>query len=249
MDNDQFRKFNEFNKVVDEIIAGEQPSLEHATNEEEINMLRVAILLRSAATEVEQPTPNFISRLRDRMRDSRKQTMKRDARNRRTLVLSSAASLVMGLLGGLGVNRIFAPAQPQQATSTPPSQAQTISTPAATPQPTRPLVTSSKALWVRVANVADVRPGEAYSFRAGAIDGFLLWHDDKVIAISAICTHMGCHLRWNVDSQDLTCPCHEAKFDINGTLLNTYNRSTLPPLPRPEVEVRDGGEVYVKTVI
>lgn len=246
MDNDQYRKFNEFNEIVDEIIAGEQPTLEHATNEEEIDMLRVAILLRSAAGELEPPAPNFVSRLRDRMRASRNQSMKRNERNRRNLILSSAASLVMGLLGGLGLNRLLTPAQPQQQpASTPSPEAQAIPTPAAT----RPLITSSKALWLRVANVADVRPGEAYSFRAGAIDGFLLWHDDKVIAISAICTHMGCHLRWNVDSQDLTCPCHGAKFDINGTLLNSYSKSTLPPLPRPEMEIRDGGEVYVKTVI
>ncbi len=63
----------------------------------------------------------------------------------------------------------------------------------------------------------------------------------EFIAMSNICTHLGCRVRWIEDQQQFFCPCHNAVFDKNGSVV------TGPP-PRPldgyEVKVEDG-QVFV----
>lgn len=50
--------------------------------------------------------------------------------------------------------------------------------------------------------------------------------DKGVYALSAICTHLGCIVRWEENNNRLFCPCHAAIFDVNGTVLGG-------PAPRP----------------
>jgi len=61
------------------------------------------------------------------------------------------------------------------------------------------------------------------------------------IAMSNICTHLGCRVRWIVDQEQFFCPCHNAVFDKDGEV------STGPP-PRPldryEVKVEDD-QLYI----
>jgi len=40
--------------------------------------------------------------------------------------------------------------------------------------------------------------------------------DGKLKAISALCTHQGCTVRWQSADQPLLCPCHGSEFDLNG---------------------------------
>jgi Rieske Fe-S protein len=46
------------------------------------------------------------------------------------------------------------------------------------------------------------------------------------IAMSNICTHLGCHIRWIADQNRFFCPCHNGEFDINGNVI-------AGPPPRP----------------
>jgi Rieske Fe-S protein len=61
--------------------------------------------------------------------------------------------------------------------------------------------------------------------------------ETEVLAFSNKCTHLSCRVNWNQDLQQYTCPCHDARFDIEGKIV--YG-----PPPRPldtyETKVEDG---------
>jgi len=43
--------------------------------------------------------------------------------------------------------------------------------------------------------------------------------DGRLTFKSAICTHMGCLLRWNKTEKTWDCPCHGSRFDANGKVI------------------------------
>jgi cytochrome b6-f complex iron-sulfur subunit len=50
--------------------------------------------------------------------------------------------------------------------------------------------------------------------------------DDGLLAMSAICTHLRCIVRWNEPNKVFDCPCHGAHFNAVGEVL-------AGPPPRP----------------
>lgn len=69
--------------------------------------------------------------------------------------------------------------------------------------------------------LADLAPGEA---KIVSILGHTvaLYKDEtgKVHAVAAHCTHMGCDLKWNNAEHSWDCPCHGARFNPEGAVLN-----------------------------
>ncbi len=65
---------------------------------------------------------------------------------------------------------------------------------------------------------------------------------DSLLALSTVCPHLGCRVRWEGGAKQFLCPCHNAAFDQEGKVL-----SGPPPRPlgRYEVEVIEGS-VYLK---
>jgi glycine/D-amino acid oxidase-like deaminating enzyme/nitrite reductase/ring-hydroxylating ferredoxin subunit len=67
----------------------------------------------------------------------------------------------------------------------------------------------------------DVPAGEG---RIVAIDGekYALYRDARgeVRALSPVCTHMGCDVRWNQAERTWDCPCHGSRFSTEGHVLN-----------------------------
>jgi Rieske Fe-S protein len=65
---------------------------------------------------------------------------------------------------------------------------------------------------------------------------------DQLRALSTVCPHLGCRVRWEAQSQRFLCPCHTAVFDREGKVV-----SGPPPRPldRYDVEIVDGS-VYLK---
>jgi menaquinol-cytochrome c reductase iron-sulfur subunit len=64
----------------------------------------------------------------------------------------------------------------------------------------------------------------------------------SVIALSSVCTHLGCRVSWNADAQELRCPCHGGVFDRHGAV-----KSGPPPAPLTKLPARiDGGRILVQ---
>ena len=61
------------------------------------------------------------------------------------------------------------------------------------------------------------------------------------IALSNVCTHLGCRVRWITDQGQYFCPCHNAAFDKIGQVV-----SGPPPRPldRYETKVEDD-QLYI----
>ncbi len=60
---------------------------------------------------------------------------------------------------------------------------------------------------------------------------------DEVIAISAVCTHLGCIVTWDEEKKIFKCPCHDGRFDPEGRVI-----SGPPPAPlkRHKTKFEDG---------
>ena len=64
----------------------------------------------------------------------------------------------------------------------------------------------------------------------------------KFRAFSAICTHLGCIVKWDPATRKILCPCHAGVFGPDGRV-----ESGPPPRPLPEYEVvQAGNELKVK---
>jgi cytochrome b6-f complex iron-sulfur subunit len=95
---------------------------------------------------------------------------------------------------------------------------------------------------VVAANVGELALNSDKIFRFGDKPGILiLTPGDKYVALSAVCTHLGCTVRYRKDRDLIWCPCHNGWYDLTG-------RNIAGPPPRPltryEVHVK-GKEIVV----
>jgi cytochrome b6-f complex iron-sulfur subunit len=116
-------------------------------------------------------------------------------------------------------------------------------------------------LWVVAAFLKPPRARESLAdriIRVGPLDSLPVGHaqlvrhgrepiyvvrtgEDRLIGLSAICTHLRCVLTWDGDRRLLQCPCHDGAFDLNGNVLKGPPPG---PLRRHRVETRLG-EIFV----
>lgn len=59
-------------------------------------------------------------------------------------------------------------------------------------------------------------------------------------ALSAVCTHLGCIVKWLEDKNEFQCPCHAGRFDAAGKVI-----SGPPPNPLPQIAVAESGAKIV----
>ena len=55
---------------------------------------------------------------------------------------------------------------------------------------------------------------------------------ERFVGLEATCTHLGCTVAWNAASQQVECPCHGARYDLQGQVLRGPARD---PLARVQV--------------
>jgi menaquinol-cytochrome c reductase iron-sulfur subunit len=69
--------------------------------------------------------------------------------------------------------------------------------------------------------------------------------EKKVEALNVVCPHAGCFVDFKPGTKSFFCPCHNSSFQLDGQIADPKS-----PSPRGmdalEVEVREGGEVWVK---
>lgn len=100
--------------------------------------------------------------------------------------------------------------------------------------------------WIRIGSKNKVALGEPTLFKT-KIERKTGWivNEDEIsiyvltengrdfIAMSNICTHLGCRVRWIDDQQRFFCPCHNGVFGKDGTVI-----SGPPPRPLSQYEVK-----------
>ena len=59
----------------------------------------------------------------------------------------------------------------------------------------------------------------------------------EIIALSAVCTHLGCNVRWRREQSRFACPCHAGFYDEQG---NVISGPPPRPLRRLETRLKDG---------
>ena len=95
---------------------------------------------------------------------------------------------------------------------------------------------------VRCGPISSLPVGRARFVRHGSEPLFVVRvSESEIVALSAICSHLRCVLKWSDETVGFLCPCHAGAFDQQGNVLSgPPNR----PLRRYEAQVR-GDEIVV----
>jgi Rieske Fe-S protein len=67
------------------------------------------------------------------------------------------------------------------------------------------------------------------------------YEDGGFMALSLICSHLGCSVIWDENNKEFNCPCHSSAFNKYGNVLNS-------PAPRPldyYPVIVEGGKVKI----
>lgn len=196
---------------------------------EDVDALRAAIELRAAAPGVDTPDGAFIAGLGARLSEglsggapSRLSEGTRTARpagpSRRAFLAGAAAAALAGA-GGVVLDRtVFAPSSSSQA------QAE---------------LAPHQGTWVPVAAETDLG-ATARAFTTGTVVGFVTDQAGAPVAVSGVCTHLGCLLRVNAPAGRLDCPCHQTAFSYDGRVISYELPAKPPPLPRIQARRQNG---------
>ena len=113
-----------------------------------------------------------------------------------------------------------------------------------------PAMKKQAEAWVRLGAINKVEVGAPTLFKTTIerqtgwitdqeeISAYVLTEDGQnYIAMSNICTHLGCRARWIEDQSQFFCPCHNGVFGKDGSVI-----SGPPPRPldRFETKVEEG---------
>jgi cytochrome b6-f complex iron-sulfur subunit len=80
---------------------------------------------------------------------------------------------------------------------------------------------------IAAAKVGELPPNAAKVFKFGSAPAVLInTAEGTLVALSAICTHLTCTVRYDGETGTLFCPCHNGRFDLSGNVLSG-------PPPRP----------------
>jgi arsenite oxidase small subunit len=100
----------------------------------------------------------------------------------------------------------------------------------------------------KIVDVQDIAVGESVKFNFPSDhDSAVLIRlsETKFVAYQNACTHLRCPVYWIKEEQEMICPCHHGKFDVN-----TGAPIAGPPRrPLPEIVVENkGGSIYAVRV-
>ena len=117
---------------------------------------------------------------------------------------------------------------------------------------------SGKDLWVSIGKFEDMKVGVPYPFSftrvqvngwertSSSFGGYAIRKSDDpkdILILNSRCTHLGCTVNWKEESKAYICPCHDAKFSMEGKVLDG-------PPPRPldtyaEFRLSEDGHVEI----
>jgi cytochrome b6-f complex iron-sulfur subunit len=78
----------------------------------------------------------------------------------------------------------------------------------------------------------DIAAGDAKFFEfKGSAAVLVRKQDGGLVALSAVCPHLGCIVLWEKDKQDFLCPCHAGYFTPDGDVISGPPPRALARLP------------------
>lgn len=84
----------------------------------------------------------------------------------------------------------------------------------------------------------DILPGEAKQILFGNTPAIVInIYGKGYIALSKVCTHLGCLVEYNKEKGQLVCPCHAGVYNLEGHVV-----SGPPPKPLPTLPLKVEGE-------
>ncbi len=118
-----------------------------------------------------------------------------------------------------------------------------------------PALKTVQADWIRISSLSTIELGTPTLFKPKLIrqNGWVVEEEEvgvyvltedgrNYMALSNICTHLGCRVRWIADRQQFLSPCHNGVFDKNG-----YVVSGPPPRPLDEFVTKiEDGNLYIQ---
>jgi Rieske Fe-S protein len=118
-----------------------------------------------------------------------------------------------------------------------------------------PALKKDEANWIRVSSLSTIELGTPTLLKpkvtrqSGWIEDeeevgvYVLTEDGRDYhAMSNICTHLGCRVRWIAEREQFFSPCHNGVFDKHG-----YVVSGPPPRPLDEFETKiEDGNLYIQ---
>jgi len=94
---------------------------------------------------------------------------------------------------------------------------------------------------VEVEGASAMQPGDSRMVQVGGKAAIVVRRSTGLVAFSAVCTHLGCLVKWDPEGRRFLCPCHAAVFDENGAVV-----SGPPPAPLPPYKIKEiGDKVFV----
>ncbi|MFF2029143.1 Rieske 2Fe-2S domain-containing protein [Arthrobacter sp. NPDC058192] len=125
------------------------------------------------------------------------------------------------------------PSSPTEATSGPAGASTQPEQPRQSAQPEQPQHShiTVPALRPGQGTVVEIdgRPTALYADPAG-----------ELLALSAVCTHLGCTVEFNPDEATWDCPCHGSRFASDGKVIQGPAALDLEPKPAPSRPARGG---------
>lgn len=80
-------------------------------------------------------------------------------------------------------------------------------------------------------DLADLPPGTSKTVIYRGRPTVVVHSAEGYVALHAICSHLGCIVKWTEQEQVLACPCHGGKFDLKGNVLGGPAPSPLMSIP------------------
>jgi Rieske Fe-S protein len=77
------------------------------------------------------------------------------------------------------------------------------------------------------------------------ISAYVLTQDGRdFVAMSNVCTHLGCRVRWVAERKQFFCPCHSGVFDDQGAVV-----SGPPPRPLDRFKLKvENGQLFIQEI-
>ncbi len=104
-----------------------------------------------------------------------------------------------------------------------------------------PIVKPVRLVEVRAGRRDAIPTGGAHLFTLGTSRVMVVDTPSGLKAFSAVCTHLGCIIKWHSESKHFICPCHKGTFDTSGQVV-----SGPPPTPLNTFDLSiKGNDIYV----